>query len=593
MKHFLSLIFVLTLSTFAKSQSISYELGMPEPHTHYFEVGMNVNDYKVSYFDVKMPVWAPGSYLIREFAKSVEDVKATAGGKDIEVKKINKNTWRVFNKKKTDVKITYKVYAFELSVRTSFIDMSHAYLNGTSVFMYVDNKIGVGGELTIKPYKDWKEISTGMPIVDGNKWKRSFENYDILVDSPIEIGNQEIFTFDAAGVKHTVAMYGQGNYDVEQLKKDMARVVESCTNVFGFNPNKEYTFIIHNLTVGSGGLEHLNSTTLQVDRWTYKDKKYKGFLSLVAHEYFHLWNVKRIRPVELGPFNYEEENYTSLLWIMEGFTSYYDELLLLRSGFYDEDRYLNKLTGTITRVENQPGNKVLPLSESSLDAWIKLYRPNENSYNTTISYYSKGSLVAAMLDLEIINATNGEKSLDDVLIYLYKNYHEKAGRGFNEQEAKAAIEKVAGKKMDDFFNQHIYGTETIDYNAFFKHVGIEIKDLNKNKKKPSLGARTSDQHGKLVVNSVTRNTTAYEGGLNAKDEILAINGNRATSKNLKDLIELNKVGDNIKVLIARDGIIMELNMNLLADPSVNYTMSARSDINSDNRRNLQKWLVKK
>ena len=442
---FLSLIASTLIGLTSQSQTINYELSSPEPHTHYFEVGMNVSDYKVAYFDIKMPVWAPGSYLIREFAKSVENVQATSEGKEVEVKKIDKNTWRIFSKKKNNIQIKYKVYAFELSVRTSYVDMSHSYVNGTSVFMYVNDKINVGGTLDIKPYKDWKEISTGMPIVDGNKWKRSFANYDILVDSPIEVGNQEIFDFEAAGVVHTVAMYGQGNYEVEKLKKDMARVIESCTSVFGFNPNKEYTFIIHNLTNGSGGLEHLNSTTLQVNRWTYGEKKYNGFLSLVAHEYFHLWNVKRIRPVELGPFNYEQENYTSLLWIMEGFTSYYDELLLLRSGFYDEDLYLNKLTGTITRVENQPGNKVLPLSESSLDAWIKLYRPNENSYNTTISYYSKGSLVAAMLDLEIIHSTDGEKSLDDVLIYLYKNYHEKQGRGFTEKEAKAAIEKVAGK----------------------------------------------------------------------------------------------------------------------------------------------------
>lgn len=564
---FLSLLVIIT-----KAQTVNYTLEMPAPHTHYFELTMDIKDIKSKYIDVKMPVWAPGSYLIREFAKSVEGVSANTNGKEVKVDKINKNTWRVYSNKAVSVQVKYKVYAYELSVRTSYIDQSHGYLNGTSVFMYVDGKLDIKGELTVVPYKAWKEISTGLPMVAGNKWKRSYSHYDILVDSPIEIGNQEIFEFESAGVKHTVAMYGQGNYDIPTLQRDMAKIVKSCTDVFGFNPNKEYTFIIHNLTKGSGGLEHLNSTTLQVDRWTYEGAKYNGFLSLVAHEYFHLWNVKRIRPIELGPFNYDEENYTSLLWIMEGFTSYYDELLLMRAGFYSPDEYLRKLSGTITRVENQPGNKVLPLSQSSLDAWIKLYRPNENSYNTTISYYSKGSIVAAMLDLNIINATKGEKSLDDVLVYLYKNYHEKQKRGFTEDEAKAALESVGGIEFDAFFDKYINGTETMDYDTYLAYVGVQLEDQNKTVQKPSLGVVSKEEDGKLVVSTVIRNTTAYEGGLNVNDEILAVNGIRMSKKNLDATIDMMNVGDEIEILVARDNLIMTLKMPLKADPSHNFVM---------------------
>ncbi len=563
----LSIFFIV-----GKAQTVNYTLEMPNPHTHYFELTMDIKDIKSKYIDVKMPVWAPGSYLIREFAKSVEDVSANISGKEARIDKINKNTWRVYSNKSASVQVKYKVYAYELSVRTSYIDQSHGYLNGTSVFMYVDDKLDVKGELTIIPYKAWKEISTGLPMVAGNKWKRSYNHYDILVDSPIEIGNQEIFEFEAAGVKHTVAMYGQGNYDIPTLQRDMAKIVQSCTDVFGFNPNKEYTFIIHNLTKGSGGLEHLNSTTLQVDRWTYEGAKYNGFLSLVAHEYFHLWNVKRIRPIELGPFNYEEENYTSLLWIMEGFTSYYDELLLMRAGFYSPDEYLRKLSGTITRVENQPGNKVLPLSQSSLDAWIKLYRPNENSYNTTISYYSKGSIVAAMLDINIIQATKGEKSLDDVLVYIYKNYHEKQNRGFTEDEAKAALESVGGVDFDAFFEKYINGTETMDYDTYLGYVGVQLEDQNKTEQKPSLGIISKEEEGQLVVSTVIRNTTAYEGGLNVNDEILAINGIRMSKKNLDATIDMLNVGDEIEILVARDNLIMTLKMPLKADPSHNFVM---------------------
>ena len=583
----LGLCFVLVaLSISVKATDVNYKLSMPEPHTHYFNVEMEVVDLKAKSFDIKMPVWAPGSYLIREFAKSVEGVEASANSKALKIDKVNKNTWRIYSNNAKKVKISYKVYAFELSVRTSFIDDSHGYLNGTSVFMYVNDELDVEGVLTVEPYKEWKEISTGLPMVDGNKWVRSYTHYDILVDSPIEIGNQHIFEFKASGVNHTVAMYGDGNYDEEQLKKDMAKIVETCTDVFGFNPNKDYTFIIHNVTNGGGGLEHRNSTTLMVNRWTYEGSRYNGFLSLVAHEYFHLWNVKRIRPIELGPFNYDEENYTSLLWIMEGFTSYYDELLLVRAGFYSKEEYINKLLSTITRVENQPGNKVLPLSEASMDAWIKLYRPNENSYNTTISYYSKGALVAAMLDLEIINSTKGEKSLDDVLIYLYKTYYEDKNRGFTEAEAKAAIEKVSGKNMDAFFTNYINGTKTIDYNNYLGYIGFQLVDLNAGSQKPSLGVRTKSDGGKIVVQSVTRNTTAYFGGISANDEIIAINGTRVGSSTIGHLIDATNIGQTIEVLISRDSKLQTLKMEVKVDPSKRYSLNDEN-LNIDL---LNKWI---
>jgi len=594
MKFVLSALLLCFSAVVLNAQDLSYQLSMPDPHTHYFEVDMTVKNYKTESFIVKMPVWAPGSYLIREFGKSVEAVKAVDGnGKEIAVQKMTKNTWKVLSKKAKKVTVSYKVYAFELSVRTSYIDESHGYVNGTSIFMFLEDHMNKGGELTVKPYKTWKQINTGLPILNGNKWTRSFSNYDVLVDSPIEIGNQEIFEFEAAGVNHIVAMYGQGNYDIDMLKSDMARVIESSTNVFNTNPNKEYTFIIHNLTTGSGGLEHLNSTTLQVNRWTYAGPKYKNFLSLVAHEYFHLWNVKRIRPIELGPFNYEKENYTSLLWIMEGFTSYYDELLLLRSDFYNRDLYLNKLVSTITRVENQPGNKVLSVAQSSLDAWVKLYRPNENSYNTTISYYSKGQLVAAMLDLKIIHATSGEKSLDDVMVYLYQEYYVKQKRGFTPAEAKKALEKIAGESLDQFFEDHINGTKTIDYNKYLSYVGLEINDIKAKLKKPSLGVRTSGDDGRVVISSVTRNTTAYESGLSAKDEIIAIDENRVSKKNLSQLIGLYNVGDDVDITIARDNLIMTINVVLKADPSLDYKMSMLPSPTADQRRALEKWLVKK
>ena len=582
MKKILLAILLLP-SILLQAATISYEVSMPEPHTHYFNVKMDVVDYQKEYFDVQMPVWSPGSYLVREFAKGVEGLVATANNKPLKAEKINKNTWRIYAKESKNVVINYKVYAFELSVRTSFVDASHAYFNGTSMFMFIDELRNTPHNLTIIPFKDWKKVSTSLPKTSKEGFQYQAPDYDILVDSPVEIGNQETFDFTSAGVIHHVAMYGKGNYDIEKLKVDMAKITQACTDVFGENPNKEYTFIIHNLTHGSGGLEHLSSTTLEVNRWTYEGSAYKGFLSLVAHEYFHLWNVKRVRPIELGPFDYNNENYTSLLWVMEGFTSYYDELLLYRAGIYDEETIIRKFRGSINNIENQPGNKVQPVAHSSFDAWIKAYRPNENSYNTTISYYSKGSVVANMLDLMIINNTKGEKNLDNVMQYLYNEFYKKQDRGFTPAEMKTTLEKVSGLKMDDFFAKYINGTETFDYNTFFGYAGLTVETVVN--KDPSLGI--SEANNK--IRRVYRGSSAYTGGLNVNDELLAIDGFRIDG-NIKDFIDAKKVGDEISLLISRDNIIQTIKFPLLEKGSTNYFI-----INDSENKNSvhQKWLSQK
>ncbi|MDF1671901.1 MAG: PDZ domain-containing protein [Vicingaceae bacterium] len=582
MKKLLLLFFVLS-SFILHSQQISYEVSMPEPHTHYFEVKMNVSDYEKDYFDIQMPVWAPGSYLVREFAKSVEDVNASFNKKLIRTEQINKNTWRIYSKKANNVNITYRVYAFELSVRTSFVDASHGYFNGTSMFMYINELKNIPHNLTIIPFKDWKKVSTSLPKVEGKGFVYKAPDYDILVDSPVEIGNQETFDFTSAGVLHHVAMYGKGNYDIEKLKVDMAKITKACTDVFGVNPNKEYTFIIHNLTVGSGGLEHLSSTTLQVNRWTYGPDQYKGFLSLVAHEYFHLWNVKRIRPIELGPFDYNNENYTHLLWVMEGFTSYYDELLLYRAGVYTESEIIGKFTGSINRIENQPGNKVQPAADASFNAWIKAYRHNENSYNTTISYYTKGSVIANMLDLMICNATKGKKNLDNVMQTLYKDFYLKEKRGFTNKEMQATLEKVSSLKLDDFFAKYINGTQTFDYETIMGYANMKVEAIVNHE--PSLGISLS---GGNKIRTVYRGGSAYEGGLNVNDEIISINGFRVND-DASDFIVDKKVGDKIDVLISRDNLMQTISFPLKEKGNTRYFI-----FNDDEKKNavFNKWLTK-
>ncbi|MHC2993676.1 peptidase M61, partial [Pontibacter sp. HJ8] len=365
----------------ALAAELTYTLSMPAPHTHYFEVEVALKGAKKNYIDYKMPVWAPGSYLVREFAKNVDSFTATdKAGKALRYEKINKNTWRVYSNKADAVQVKYKVYAFEMSVRTSFLDAAHGYVNGTSMFMYPDGYQDQKGTLVVQPFKDWKKVSTGLKST--GTYTYTFPNYDVLADSPLEIGNHEVLNFEVGGVPHEIAMYGEANYEPKQLLADMKKVVEECISLMGELPVDRYVFIVHNLHKGGGGLEHLNSTTLQTSRWSYgTEKGYTGFMSLVAHEYFHLWNVKRLRPAPLGPFDYDKENYTRLLWVSEGITSYYDDLITQRAGLMEPQNYLNVVAGSINSVENMPGNKIQTLSESSLDAWIKYYRRNENSNN--------------------------------------------------------------------------------------------------------------------------------------------------------------------------------------------------------------------
>ncbi|MFA6946630.1 MAG: peptidase M61, partial [Pedobacter sp.] len=329
MKFLISLIFIAAMSTSLLAQhKISFEVSFTEPQAHYIDVTMEIAGIKAAHIDLKMPVWTPGSYLIREFAKNVEGFKAfNSAGKAMAADKISKNTWRVSTANAERIRITYRVYSFEISVRTSFVDESHAFISPAGIFMYPDGQLKTASTITIHPLKTWNKISTGLDKLGSSSNIFKAPDFDILYDSPIEVGNQDVFEFKAAGVKHEVAMYGGGNYDKEILKKEMGRVVEVQTEVFGVNPNKRYVFIVHNFNSGGGGLEHLNSTVLGASRNSYNtDAGRLKFNSLVSHEYFHLWNVKRLRPIALGPFNYEVENYTSNLWIAEGFTAYYQDI---------------------------------------------------------------------------------------------------------------------------------------------------------------------------------------------------------------------------------------------------------------------------
>lgn len=587
---FITLTFSVSINI--NAQTISYQLRMPKPQNHYFEVEMTLANFKEKQLEIKMPVWAPGSYLVREFAKNVNLVKAfDENGKELKVQKKNKNTWSISTDGTKKIKLKYEVYSFELSVRTPFLDMTHGFVSGSGVFMYVEGHKDEKGILEVVPHSTFKTISTALPKAqmsiqkDGSQ-SFEFSNYDQLVDCPIEIGNQEVFEFTASGVKHTVAMYGNAFYDIAALKIDMAKIVESETAVFGVNPNKEYTFIVHNVVDGQGGLEHSNSCVLSVNRWTYGGAEYRNFLNLVAHEYFHLWNVKRIRPIELGPFDYEHENYTTLLWVMEGFTSYYDELVLRRAGYYSKEEMLGKIQSSVNYVEGSVGTRVQPVAHASFDAWIKAYRPTENSANTSMTYYSRGTVLAAVFDAMIISNSKGKQCLDHFMKHLYQKYYIEMNRGFTELEFKAELEKFIGKNLDDFFAKYINGTEIIPYAEYFDKVGVSVKDVTTFK--PSFGATIREENGKVMVKAIRAGSCAEDAGISVGDEIVGCNGFRVDQGMLEGMMNGLNTSETAELLLAREEKLfsVKVKMTNIRRPQFQF----QEAVGSKNEQLFNYWL---
>ncbi len=552
--------------------NLSYVLEMPNPHTHYFDVTLTINNAqkiaKNGKVQVKMATWTPGSYLIREYARNIDKVTAYASGTALTAKKVNKNTWEIEAGSSNEVIVKYSIYCYELTVRTSYLDDTHGYINGASVFMYVPELMNEKATLTVKPHPSFKKVSTALKNVSGFNYL--INSFDELVDSPIEIGNHELLYFEAAGVKHTIAMYSNQplNYDENEVLDAYKKVVNAATSVVGEHPCEDYLFIVHHLPGIGGGLEHLNSTTCQTSPAAYSSERaFRGFMGLIAHEYFHLWNVKRIRPIALGPFDYENENYTNLLWVSEGFTSFYQDDLLRRANLMKEDDYLGYLANSVNSIENQPGEKVQSAAESSWDAWIKYYRRNENSSNTTVSYYSKGGVIGMLLNIDILAATNGEKSLDDVMKYLWDEYYKKQGRGFTDAEMQQACEKIAGKSLANFYDNYVLGTTPIDYAYFFEQAGLTIENELASTQTPYFGALVRGQR----VLQVARNSGAYENGIYVEDEILEIDGQKYISPS--QFTDGKKVGDTVQVKVKRSGAEFTYDIPLKANPAVKYTLS--------------------
>lgn len=556
---------------------VSYIVSMPKPATHLLEVEMRVAWSQMpDKTELKMPVWTPGSYLVREYARHVQAFSAKdASGSDLKWRKTSKNTWQVDSKGLKEFVARYKVYSNELTVRTNELNDEHAFWNNTALLLFVKDQLKIASTVKVIPFGNWK-VATGLPAVAGSENTFRAENYDVLYDSPFEVSDFTEIKFEVLGKPHRYVITGEGNYDPKRLAADTAKIVEEGAKIFGGElPYDDYTFIL-NLR-GGGGLEHLNSTALQTNRFGFKpDSRYKGFLGLVAHEHFHLWNVKRIRPDVLGPFDYENENYTKLLWVAEGATEYYSNLLMLRAGLITPREFLSQRATGIQALQGRPGRLETSLEEASFDAWIKYYRQDENSINNQISYYDKGEIVNMMLDMTIRSASGGAKSLDDVMRYLWAEFFKK-NRNFTPEDYQKASEMMAGKSLDDFFAKYVRGREDIDYEAIIGAFGLQLKTATPNASRAYIGADTVEENGRLNIRSVPANTPAYEQGLNTGDQIVAIDGYRASTAFLTSYLTEKKPNDNVKLSIFRFDKLTEMTFTLGGNLRREYSFATVSE----------------
>jgi predicted metalloprotease with PDZ domain len=573
--------------------SILYQVAMPQPESHLFEVTLQVNNWQAPSLDLKMPVWTPGSYLVREYAKQVQDLTAenSHDRQSLPAKKLSKNHWQIQTENVSDLRVRYHVYANELSVRTNHLDATHGYFNGAALFFFIPGleQQAVQVEI-ILPRSNW-QISTILPSVSDRPNTFIAKDFDTLVDSPFEIGKQRIYHFEALGKPHRLAIWGEGNAKPDKIISDTQKIIEVEANLFEGLPYEQYLFILHLSASGFGGLEHKDCCSLNYPRLGFRAKdKYHRFIQLVAHEFFHLWNVKRIRPKALEQFDYEAENYTTSLWFSEGTTSYYDLLLPLRAKIYDSNLFLDNLSKEITKYLTTPGRKVQPLSESSFDAWIKLYRRDRNSDNNQISYYLKGEMISLLLDLMIRNRSQNKRSLDDIMRQMWQRFG-KDEIGFTPEQLKEVIESVAHQDLTDFFQKFIDGTDELPFNDYLQPFGLQLQPIKDEEAVPYLGIRVQTEHGREIVQFTEADSPAASAGIDADDELVAIDGIRLTSDQLSDRLKDYQAGDTIEIAVFHQDRLHVHAVKLAAPQPSRYEVVKIQDPTDSQTQNFQAWMT--
>ncbi|GJH22371.1 M61 family metallopeptidase [Caballeronia novacaledonica] len=596
-------------------QPVRYRIVPKNPAAHLFEVTLTVAEPDPAGQRFMLPVWIPGSYMIREFARNIVTLQAfNAAGRKIAIEKTDKHAWQAAP---VDGPITlrYEVYAWDMSVRAAHLDDTIGFFNGTSTFLAVEGQSAAPCIVDIEPppggaYRNWR-VATALAEARGTK-RHSFgsyeaANYDELVDQPVTLGEFALGSFTAHGVKHDIVISGRVvNLDMNRLAADLKRVCEAQIALFEPRTKKapvdRYVFMTVAVSDGYGGLEHRASTALICNRTDLPvqgrpetTEGYRTYLGLCSHEYFHTWNVKRIKPAAFAPYDLSQENYTTLLWLFEGFTSYYDDLLLVRSGLISAGDYFNLLGKTIGGVLRGTGRLKQSVAQSSFDAWVKYYRADENAPNAIVSYYQKGSLVALAFDLSIRAQTDNRKSLDDVMRLLWQRYgrefYNGRARGILEEDVEALFAEATGADLRSLFRDGVRGTRDLPLDALFEPFGIAMTpDLPGNgaSVKPSLGARVRGG-ADCTLAVVHEGSAAQKAGLSAGDVLVAIDGLRVTGSNLDALLSRYLPGAKVDVHAFRRDELRRTEVKLDGPEIARYVLTA-IDGRGPSKQWRERWL---
>ena len=578
-------------SVAAQQEPIRYTLSFADAAHHYVDVEAVYPAAGRAEIDLMMPVWTPGSYLVREYARNVEALTAVApDGRALEAERTSKNHWRVRTGGASDIRVRYRVYSHEMGVRTNWVESRFAHLAGAGTFVTDAGGMARPHLVELKLPDAWKTAISGLREGD-RPHTFAAPDFDRLVDSPIVAGNPAVHAFRVAGKPHYLVNVNEPKFwDVEHSVADVQKIVEQNLEMWGELPYDKYVFL-NVLTETGGGLEHLNSTTLMTSRWaTSTRRRYLGWLGLVSHEYFHLWNVKRLRPVELGPFDYDRENYTKSLWISEGLTDYYGNLIVRRAGLASDEEYLQALSNDIRQLQTTPGRLVRPVESASFDAWIKEYRPDENSPNVAISYYTKGAVVGFVMDARIRRATAGRRSLDDVMREAYKRFS--GARGFTPADFRRTVSDVAGVDLSDWLRRVLETTEELDYTEALDWFGLQFTAGAPRRAGPPSwqGLRLRNNDSRMIVTEVLRGTPAYASGINVDDEIIALEDYRVRADQWDSRVETLKPGETVSVLVARRDELMRFPITLESPPRDQWEVRKRTNASAAQQERLAHWL---
>ena len=601
---------------FGTDANIVYELEFDRAPQHLVRVRMKVKAVSSDNIVLVMPAWTPGSYKIRNYIGYQGNVAVSVlkGGRrtDATFRWRDLYSLEIQTTGASEVELEYLMFGHERSVRTNHINRFHAFIVPAATLMFVEGRQSEVHHVYVKTSdRAWQNITTQLSPVDhhdGNGQLFGALNYDVLADSPLEIGNHTVEKFDVKGARHEVAIASVQSIDAKWIVEQMKVIVEVESSIFGSIPYDRYVFIIHAYPGVGGGLEHARSSVNAVDPVALTDKtKGAAFLSLLCHEYFHLWNIKRIRPEELGPFDYTKPNLTTMLWMAEGVTSYYDDLLAYRCGFYTEKDYLDLLASDrLSKLDHVPGRFAVSVRESSYLAWLKLYHDSPDGGNRFPSYYLKGGLIFLMLDLYIIDHTDGKTSLDDGLRALWKRYTDDPARGVSEAETIAILERATGVQLREKLLSWLDGKSELPYAESFEPFGIAVtvepktaeaitfgekRSFAPAKSKAFCGWRCADQNGRVIVKSVEDGSPAQLAGIGIEDEVVSVATIRVNS--VTHLEELTSAFMSLpaKIVCQCDGQMYET--TITPRPVTEYKLKVNTESSSRQNEMRERWLLRK